>query len=124
MRGLFVTFEGIDRSGKTTQAGLLWTPWGRTRSACASRAGRRPASGFATILKDPEVALAPETEALLFAAARSELVADVVFARSGQLGRWWCQTAFSTRPWPTRAARAGSASTRCERVEFSSPPAG
>jgi dTMP kinase len=30
------------------------------------------------ILKDPEVALAPETEALLFAAARSELVANVV----------------------------------------------
>ena len=30
------------------------------------------------ILKDPEVGLAPETEALLFAAARSELVANVV----------------------------------------------
>src|SRR5678816_4536570 len=73
MRGLFVTFEGIDRSGKTTQAGLLVDALG-VREPGGTRAGEQ----LREILKDPEIPIAPETEALLFAAARSQLVSDVV----------------------------------------------
>jgi dTMP kinase len=76
MRGLFVTFEGIDRSGKTTQARLLVEALG---ALGVREPGGTPAGEHVrAVLKDPAVPLAPETEALLFAAARAELVADVV----------------------------------------------
>jgi dTMP kinase len=78
MRGLFVTFEGIDRSGKTTQAGLLVDALGDDALGVREPGGTPAGERLREILKDPEVALAPETEALLFAAARSELVANVV----------------------------------------------
>ena len=78
MRGLFVTFEGIDRSGKTTQAGLLVDALGEDALGVREPGGTPAGERLREILKDPEVGLAPETEALLFAAARSELVADVV----------------------------------------------
>ena len=78
MRGLFVTFEGIDRSGKTTQAGLLVDALGDAALGVREPGGTPAGERLREILKDPEVALAPETEALLFAAARSELVANVV----------------------------------------------
>jgi dTMP kinase len=78
MRGLFVTFEGIDRSGKTTQAGLLVDALGSDALGVREPGGTPAGERLRVILKDPEVALAPETEALLFAAARSELVANVV----------------------------------------------
>ena len=66
MRGLFVTFEGIDRSGKTTQARLLCEALGEE------------AVGVREILKDPESPLTAQAEALLFAAARAQLVAEVI----------------------------------------------
>jgi dTMP kinase len=78
MRGLFVTFEGIDRSGKTTQAGLLVDALGDAALGVREPGGTPAGERLRELLKDPEVALAPETEALLFAAARSELVANVV----------------------------------------------
>src|ERR687897_299000 len=78
MRGLFVTFEGIDRSGKTTQAGLLVGAPGADALGVREPGGTPAGEQLRDILKDPHVALAPETEALLFAAARSELVANVV----------------------------------------------
>jgi len=78
MRGLFVTFEGIDRSGKTTQAGLLVDALGEDALGVREPGGTPAGERLREILKDPEVGLAPETEALLFAAARSELVADVI----------------------------------------------
>jgi dTMP kinase len=78
MRGLFVTFEGIDRSGKTTQAGLLVDALGEAALGVREPGGTPAGEQLRDILKYPDVALAPETEALLFAAARSELVANVV----------------------------------------------
>jgi dTMP kinase len=78
MRGLFVTFEGIDRSGKTTQAGLLCDALGDEALGVREPGGTEAGERVRSILKDPSVSLSPEAEALLFAAARSELVADVI----------------------------------------------
>ena len=78
MRGLFVTFEGIDRSGKTTQAGLLVEALGDDALGVREPGGTPAGEKVREILKDASVALSPEAEALLFAAARSELVADVI----------------------------------------------
>ena len=78
MRGLFVTFEGIDRSGKTTQAGLLVEALGAEALGVREPGGTPAGEKVRELLKDPSVSLSPEAEALLFAAARSELVADVI----------------------------------------------
>src|SRR6185503_5552471 len=78
MRGLFVTFEGIDRSGKTTQAGLLVDALGDEALGVREPGGTEAGERVRELLKDPSVSLSPEAEALLFAAARSELVADVI----------------------------------------------
>ncbi|HEY1276826.1 MAG TPA: dTMP kinase [Thermoleophilaceae bacterium] len=78
MRGLFVTFEGIDRSGKTTQARLLCDALGDDALGVREPGGTEVGERVREILKDPAVPLAPATEALLFAAARAELVADVI----------------------------------------------
>ena len=76
MRGLFVTFEGIDRSGKTTQARLLCEALDAlgVREPGGTPAGER----VRELLKDASVPLGSEAEALLFAAARAELVAHVI----------------------------------------------
>lgn len=76
--GLFVTLEGIDRSGKSTQAALLAEALGgeaiAVREPGATPAGER----VRDILKDPAIELSIQAEALLFAAARAELVQQVV----------------------------------------------
>jgi dTMP kinase len=75
---VFITLEGIDRSGKTTQAALLAEALGpetvRLREPGGTAAGER----IRTILKDPGVALNPGAELLLFCAARSELATTVI----------------------------------------------
>jgi dTMP kinase len=78
MRGLFVTFEGIDRSGKTTQAGLLVDALGGEALGVREPGGTPGGEKVRELLKDPSVSLSAEAEALLFAAARSELVAEVI----------------------------------------------
>jgi dTMP kinase len=78
MRGLFVTFEGIDRSGKTTQAGLLVEALGDEALGVREPGGTAAGERVRDLLKDPEVRISAETEALLFAAARSELVSEVI----------------------------------------------
>ena len=78
MRGLFVTFEGIDRSGKTTQARLLCEALGHEALAVREPGGTEAGERLREILKDPAVALTAQTEALLFAAARAELVEQVI----------------------------------------------
>lgn len=73
---MFVTLEGIDRSGKTTHAALLAEELGATlvREPGHTDAGER----IRDILKDPTITLTPEAELLLFEAARAELVNRVI----------------------------------------------
>ena len=78
MRGLFVTFEGIDRSGKTTQAALLCEALGDVAVGVREPGGTPSGERMRAILKDPDVDLSSEAEALLFAAARAELVRWVI----------------------------------------------
>jgi dTMP kinase len=78
MRGLFVTFEGIDRSGKTTQARMLCERLGDEAIYVREPGGTEVGERVREILKDPAGRVGPEGEALLFAAARAELVARVI----------------------------------------------
>ena len=78
MSGLFVTFEGIDRSGKTTQARLLVDALGDEALAVREPGGTPIGERLRDLLKDQSVTIGPEAEALLFAAARAELVAQVI----------------------------------------------
>ena len=78
MRGLFVTFEGIDRSGKTTQASMLCEALGDEALGVREPGGTAAGERVREVLKDGSIALSPETEALLFAAARAELVVSVI----------------------------------------------
>jgi dTMP kinase len=78
MRGLFVTFEGIDRSGKTTQARLLCEALGEQALGVREPGGTPAGERVRDLLKDSSVPLGAEAEALLFAAARAELVEKVI----------------------------------------------
>jgi dTMP kinase len=76
--GLFVTFEGIDRAGKTTQARLLADALGEGAVAVREPGGTAVGERVRELVKDPAVEVGPEAEALLFAAARADLVARVI----------------------------------------------
>lgn len=86
MRGLFVTFEGIDRSGKTTQAQLLERALGGAALAVREPGGTELGERVRDLVKDARIAPGPRAEALLFAAARAELV-DVVIRPALEAGR-------------------------------------
>ena len=77
---MFVSFEGLDGSGKTTQAALLA---GRLRGEGREVVATREPGGTALGERIRELLLsgndvAPWAEAALFAAARAELVARVI----------------------------------------------
>jgi dTMP kinase len=76
MRGLFVTFEGIDRSGKTTQARLLVDALGDEALGVREPGGTEVGERVRELLKDPAVKIGARAEALLFAAARAQLVEE------------------------------------------------
>jgi dTMP kinase len=86
--GRLIAFEGVEGAGKSTQLELLrqalegrgGPPVGRSREVVVTREPGGTAAGerVRALLLDPEVELDPRAEALLFAAARAELVAEVI----------------------------------------------
>ena len=75
---MFVTFEGIDRSGKTTQARLLAKALGDDALLVREPGGTPAAERIRELVKDPSAELSPIAETLLFGAARAELLEQVV----------------------------------------------
>lgn len=75
---MFVTLEGIDRSGKTTQAALLADALGPETVRLREPGGTAVGEHIRDLLKDPALGLDPAAELLLFCAARAELAAEVI----------------------------------------------
>jgi dTMP kinase len=78
---MFISFEGLDGCGKTTQARLLAEALEAAGQAVvrAREPGGTPAGErIRELLLDPGEAIAPAAEALLYAAARAQLVHDVI----------------------------------------------
>ncbi len=79
VRGRLITIEGIDGAGKTTLAGGLAAAL-RERGvdvlALREPGGVALAEQIRALVMDPAHAVAPRTEALLYAAARAQLVAE------------------------------------------------
>jgi dTMP kinase len=79
--GPLIAFEGVEGAGKSTQLELLRRALeGRSREVVVTREpGGTPAGErIRALLLDPRVELHPRAEALLFAAARAELVENVI----------------------------------------------
>jgi dTMP kinase len=75
---VFITFEGIDRSGKTTQAKLLAKALGDEALLVREPGGTPAAERIRDLVKDPDVELSPIAETLLFGAARAGLIEQVI----------------------------------------------
>lgn len=75
---MFITLEGIDRSGKTTQAALLHDALGPDALLLREPGGTEVGERVRELLKDPNLELDPRAELLLFCAARAELCASVI----------------------------------------------
>lgn len=82
MRGLFITLEGIDGSGKSTQRDLLAGELrGRALDVIATREPGGTAIGEGIrhlMVSDATVHIAPTTELLLYVAARAQHVAELI----------------------------------------------
>jgi dTMP kinase len=75
---LFVSLEGIDGSGKSTQAKLLAEALGPETLLIREPGGTEAAERIRDLLADPELELDPLAELLLFLAARADLTARVI----------------------------------------------
>ena len=75
---MFITLEGVDGSGKSTQAALLAGALGPDTVSIREPGGTPAAERIREILADPGTPLDPLAELLLFLAARSDLVSTVV----------------------------------------------
>lgn len=80
-RGLFITFEGQDGSGKSVQAAALAARLrgaGRTVLETREPGGTELGAAIRGILLDPRFAIDPQAEALLFAADRAQHIGRTV----------------------------------------------
>jgi dTMP kinase len=72
---VFISFEGIDGSGKSTQARLLAEALGPQTLRIREPGGTGAAERIRELLADPALEIDPFAELLLFSAARADLVA-------------------------------------------------
>lgn len=75
---MFVTLEGVDGAGKSTQAELLAKALGPETVLLREPGGTPVGERLRELLKDASVELSPRAEILLFCAARAELVERVI----------------------------------------------
>lgn len=75
---MFISFEGIDGSGKSTQARLLAEALGSETLLIREPGGTDAAERIRELLADPAFDLDPFAELLLFSAARADLVCRVI----------------------------------------------
>jgi dTMP kinase len=75
---LFISLEGVDGSGKSTQARLLVEALGAETVAIREPGGTDAAERIRDLLADPAVELEPLAELLLFLAARADLTERVI----------------------------------------------
>lgn len=80
-RARLITIEGVDGAGKTTLASRVAEELrrrGRDATLLREPGGVRAAERIRQLVKDPELQIAPAAEALLYAAARAQLVEEAV----------------------------------------------
>jgi dTMP kinase len=75
---MFISLEGIDGSGKSTQARLLVEALGGETVAIREPGGTDAAERIRTLLADPSLDLEPLAELLLFCSARADLTERVI----------------------------------------------
>jgi dTMP kinase len=75
---LFISLEGVDGSGKSTQARLLVEALGPETVAIREPGGTDAAERIRELLADPNFEIDPFAELLLFSAARADLVSRVI----------------------------------------------
>lgn len=75
---MFISLEGIDGSGKSTQARLLVEALGKGAVAIREPGGTEAAERIRELLADPGVELEPLAELMLFLAARADLTERVI----------------------------------------------
>lgn len=75
---MFVSLEGIDGCGKTTQAGLLVDALGSAALQVREPGGAVAAERMREILIDADLPLDPLAELMLFCSARAQVVAEVI----------------------------------------------
>lgn len=83
---MFVTLEGVDGAGKSTQARLLADALGPDTLLLREPGGTPAGERLRDLLKDGSIDLTPRAELMLFCAARAELV-DRVIAPALEAGR-------------------------------------
>jgi dTMP kinase len=80
-RGRLITIEGLDGAGKSTLARALadeLTARGERVELLREPGGVDLSERLRTLVKDPELSVAPRAEALLYAAARAQLVEELL----------------------------------------------
>jgi dTMP kinase len=75
---LFISLEGVDGSGKSTQARLLVEALGSETVAIREPGGTDAAERIRQLLADPGLDLEPLAELMLFCAARADLTERVI----------------------------------------------